>query len=41
MTHVKYISGTAQTDHVVTFPTSLISRYVLCCVLFIVILFCI
>ena len=35
VTHVKYISWTAQTDHAVTFPTSLISRYVLCCVLFI------
>ena len=39
VTHVKYISWTAQTDHAVTFPTSLISRYVLCCVLIISIIF--
>ena len=31
VTHVKYISCTAQTDHEVTFPTSLISIDVLCC----------
>ena len=39
VTHVKYISWTAQTDHAVTFPTSLISRYVLCCVLFFFVFF--
>ena len=40
MTHVKYISWTAQTDHAVIFPTSQIRRYVLWCVLFIL-YFCI
>ena len=36
MTHVKYISWTAQTDHAFTFPTSCISNYefyVVCCLL--------
>ena len=34
MTHVKYIRWAAQTDHAVTFPTSLIC-FMLCVVYFI------
>ena len=39
VTHVKYISWTARRDLAVTFPASLISRYVLCCALFVFVYF--